>query len=62
MGTKVFLLLFCDGLDLLNYIYSPPPAYMIEKGKNGFKYFKKALIDGRDVYMIKSMDEYMEVI
>ncbi|ORX44554.1 hypothetical protein BCR36DRAFT_359718 [Piromyces finnis] len=39
-----------------------PPLYTIEKGKNAQKYFKKVGVksDGKSIYQLKSMEEYME--
>jgi len=39
-----------------------PPLYTIEKGKNAHKYFKKVGVrqDGKAIYKLKSMEEYME--
>ncbi|OUM68619.1 hypothetical protein PIROE2DRAFT_19823 [Piromyces sp. E2] len=39
-----------------------PPLYTIEKGKNAHKYFKKVGVrpDGKAIYQLKSMEEYME--
>jgi len=40
-----------------------PPLYTIEMGKNAHKYFKKVDVrpDGKPIYQLKSMEEFMEV-
>jgi len=41
-----------------------PPLYSIEMGKNAHKFFKKVDVrpDGKPIYQLKSMEEFMEVI
>ena len=38
-----------------------PPSYMCEKGKHSSDYFNKELKNGKIVFTLKSMAQYMEV-
>ena len=39
-----------------------PPTYMCEKGKHSIDYFNKEVIDGKTVYTLKPVTQYMMVI